>query len=235
MTSVASWTSILLGLALSGAPALADEAIRAEGPLAETLIAKAEISRVLVAGFQSIGAAPPERPALWAAVPASWRGKSLCLRLLSADGTYTAQQSFAVSPDWRGGVSPLGFATAFADRLEALKADEMAVRISLGDCSTGDAVYALGSWNSDRRSGPMDGVLLLNSMRASEVYLIEKGTGRELSCTVKTADASTSFDTLCPIPAPLLGGEGRLTFEVNSIRRGTFDPVTLLSIEKGPP
>lgn len=235
MTSVASWASILSGLVLCGVPALAEDAIRAEGPLAETLIAKAEISRVLVTGFQAIGAAPPERPALWASVPATWRGQSLCLRLLSADGTYSAQQTFAVPPDWGGGVSSLDFATAFADRLEALKADEMAVRISLGDCSAGDTVYALGSWNSDRRSGPADGVLLLNSMRASEVYLIEKGSGRELSCTVKTAGASTSFDTLCPIPAPLLSGEGRLTFEVNSIRRGTFDPVTLLSIEKGQP
>ena len=214
---------------------MADDVIRAEGPLAETLIPKAEISRVLVAGFQRLGESPRKRPALWASVPAAWRGRSLCLRLLSADGTYTAQQSFAVPQDWRGGASALDFTSAFTERLQGLAADEMAVRISLGDCSATDSVYALGSWNTDGAAASPDGVLLLNSMRATEVYLIEKDAGREIPCAVKTSDASTSFDTRCVIPADVLKGEGRVTFEINSIRRGTYDPVTLLSIEKGQP
>jgi hypothetical protein len=169
---------------------------------------------------------------LWAAVPAAWQGSRVCLRLVSSNGRYTAQQAYRVADDWAGGVTRLRYETAYSADLQSEEFSSMAVRLTRGECGTVAAVYALTGWNTGYPAKIEKGVLLVNSFRASEVYLIDRATGKDIPCQPMGVDAQTSFDTKCPLPLEILTGAGRLELEINSVRRGTFDPVVLVSIEK---
>lgn len=159
----------------------------------------------------------------------------MCVRLASSDGRYVAAQGYAISDGWSGGLVSLLYETAYVRQLLGYGATDMAVRIARGNCEEPSGVFAIAGWNIEPHNTPEGAFLLVNSFRAEETYLIDRLSGADYDCEPLTGQYSTSFDTICPLPASATAGEGEAEFEVNRIRRGTFDPPELVVIEKATP
>ncbi len=223
--------------ALPAAPAASQQAAPAGavaplGTPRETFLSAAEISGSIVVGIQLRGPTAQERPHLSAIVPAAWQGRTMCVRLTSNDGRYVAEQAYEIGASWQGGLVALTYDTTYPTQLRDYSASQMAVRIALGTCAAPEGTFAVAGWDIGEAGAIEGGLLMINSFRADEVYLIDRATGRDIGCQAIGDGPRTSFDTYCPLPLDLLRGAGQLRLEVNRVRRGVFDPVALVDIEK---
>lgn len=242
MVVKAGWVRVLAAIAVFlvqapvaiGQQSLAGGAISPVGSPRETFLSAAQISGSVIVGIQLQGAVAKERPHLSGVLPAAWQGRSMCVRLTSSDGRYVAEQGYDIGAGWAGGLAALPYGTAYLAQLQHYSASDMAVRITLGNCSSPEATFAVAGWDIGEAGGVEGAMLMVNSFRADEVYLIDRASGLDLPCHAVAGGPRTSFDTYCPLPLHLLRGSGQLRIEVNRIRRGVFDPVALVDIEKAP-
>lgn len=204
--------------------------IQPVGALDETFLKAAKVSGEIVVGLQLLGSLSAHRPALAALVPAEWAGRVMCARVNSEDGLYSAQQEYHVDPAWAGGLSQLTFDSEYTTRLNAYEIADMAARVNLGTCADPEKELGVAAWNLSQSEPTKGAVLLVNSFRAEEVYLIDIATGKDYDCHAVTEGQRTSFDTRCPLPLRVLKKKGELRLEVNRLRRGQPDPAEIITI-----
>lgn len=222
----------LLLLVATTFAARAQDFITASTDLVENYLPTAQISGQIVAGIAVAGAASTDKPRLLSLIPASWAGSEVCFSLVSDDGRYKAEQQFHVKESWTGGHVDVPFKSGYEALLSGTTRDSLGVLLRRGKCGSNDGEpYAMVGWNIDRPTLPGDATLLVNTFRADEAYLIDD-KGNEVACTPRPSESRTAFDFSCTLPNDVAYGDGTLTFEINRIRRGTFDPGVEIEIAR---
>lgn len=211
-----------------------------ERSFSERLDPAALISGGVVMGLHVRGEAEilpaDQRPRLLAIVPEAWGGHEMCARLSSSDGRYEAQIDYLIPAHWKTVVADLEFApyTRYPGETSLIEPMEVAAVVSRGRCRTEPTLYAPAFWNAAPRD-PGEGLsLLLNSYRASEVYLsVGEGAKAQLieSCEAVTDAPRTTFDFRCELE-PEVVRVGEVTrVEVNRIRRRHADPPLVFYVD----
>ncbi|QPM90831.1 hypothetical protein [Pseudooceanicola algae] len=198
---------------------LANEPVNGTVPFLEQLTEAARISGAVFAGIQ-VQQSDTENIDLRAHIPLSWRGKEICARVVSANGLYEAVNTYRVS-DYLGIQEEdetkvaIPFDTQYEEILATAPKDSLAIKISLGSCSSGQSSdTTVAFWNGKDSSRVS---LLVNSFRATKVF-VYIGDNPQLPtvCEPVEAPARTAYDTLCQM-ADLPPGE-RLKLSVFRVR-----------------
>jgi hypothetical protein len=218
-------------MALGQDAAAQEAALPPAGDLFERYAPMADISGTPVMGLVAPAATASAEQSITARVPSSWAGQTICAQMVSSDGRYDAQRSFAVPADWESGPAKLPFPTRYEAELGGRAVTELGVVVSLGDCSSEPAVDEIvpAAWRSEGLGGSV--LLLVNSFRADETYIIVGALGLDIGCVPLDSEQRTAFDTMCPLPATLLEEHDRLEVELNRIRRGTLMGADLFAID----
>ncbi|BCH15559.1 hypothetical protein [Mesorhizobium sp. L-2-11] len=200
---------------------------------AEAYVDAAHVSATPVSGIQFGGAQSPKHPVLSAYIPSSWSNEEICVRLMSADGRYVFEQRHQLGKKWKDRLLSWPQETGYTEILRGYEAGDMAVRVSREPCGQKPSTFAIAAWNVEEE-GNHPVRLLVNSLRADEVYFVDQKTGKDYSCARLREGARTAFDAECPIPQDLLAAGEALALEVNQIRRGTPDATAVITIEPIP-
>lgn len=211
-----------------GSAAAAPLALSKNAQFVETVRDKAQISGSPVVGALSLGGAAEAPSPLLAQIPAAWGGDDVCARLVTSDGLYEARGQYSVPADWIGGVAEFDFPTEFSARVLTIAPESMAVLVSRGECSADVSPLALASWRS-QPGGEV--VLMVNSYRADETYLIFPATGGDTDCIPNPDPQRTAFDMICTVPDELVAAGGTIAIEVNRVRGGGIAPPDAVSLE----
>lgn len=208
-----------------GAPIVyADTITLRSDPFNEVLREAAQISGVLVAGMLLHGEAD-SAISLAAAIPPGWSGRSICVRVVTADGLYEAANEYEVSASWTGGVAELPFPTQHGDLLSTLAPDMLAVRVASGACDERQDVSALALWNA-----PTDGqgpTLLVNAFRAKDVILYVDGRDDPITCRELDVRGMIAFDHGCALPPGLRGEVSVTVYRLDPGRQTSADQAVL--------
>lgn len=208
-------------LSSTGAGAAQDAGVSPVGDLVESYAPAAEVSGTPIVGLVSAGTPSPSN-VIAARVPTPWAGTTLCARMVSSDGRYEAERSYSVPAGWQGGLATMDFPTRFGAEIAALAEAELGVRVTAGSCEGPEveAVIIPAAWSS---TGLGSGaVLLVNSFRADETYILAGQLGLDITCEPLSSERRTAFDVMCPLPASLFESGVRVELELNRIRRGSL-------------
>lgn len=189
--------------------------------LVESLAPAAEISGTPVIGIVSPGTRG-QGNVIVARIPAAWAGAAVCARVVSSDGRYEALRSFSVRPDWPGGLATMDFPTRFGAELAEFADVELGIGVAAGRCDSPETTLTIvpAAWNSaDLGSG---GLLLVNSFRAEETYLLAGQLSLDITCQPLDSSKRTAFDSMCPLPQSLFESGLLVEVELNRIRRGSL-------------
>ncbi|MBE9636312.1 hypothetical protein IQ782_05630 [Salipiger pacificus] len=210
---------------------LANEAVNGAVPFNEELLEAARISGAVFAGAQ-VHQPDSGLLNLKAYVPENWRGEEICVRVLSADGLYEAVNTYRIVPaDTTSGptIADVPFQTQHPAKLSQVSKDSLAVRISLGACSSGQTDIITVAFLNDPAAAGIE--LLINSFRASRVFVyIGDDAKPPIACTPVDVPARTAYDTLCVLPD--LPAEDLLQLTVFRVRdngSSSSDVITLAS------
>jgi len=177
-----------------------------------------------------------ERRRVQAFIPRQWVAEGngiICARVNSNDGYYEAENAYMIEAGWTTGVATLEFKTEYPIETGELGAENVAVSVSLGKCATEPQSYAPAFWNAalGAPGGGDNGlILILNSYRASEVYLLvyNKEFTTVVDCIAIEGQPRVAFDYVCPLWPELIPPGSKTRIEVNRIRRRQADaPLTL--------
>lgn len=192
-----------------------------------------------------------ERPRVQAWIPRKWRDSVVCGRITSNDGHYEAENAWVIPADWPGHHANFAFPTDYVDQTKSIGPADMGVSVSHGACTTEPKQYTHAFWNSDTGQSTGALTLLLNSYRASEVYLLV-GDGADATVVecekIQTTDDRTqshshadenaspvrrvAFDYQCLLGANLLSPPNT-AIEINRIRRRQADkPITITIVNR---
>lgn len=214
--------------------------IRLEG----TILEEAELDRTLISkpgwlrGLHFAGREMPQedRPKLRTVLPAEWRGETICARVTSIGGDYSAMIEFDV-PENMGGneKADLGFA-AKSDIARRITPENSGVSIEKGRClgdSAGedDRAFIANFWNEEdqpiiNEAGQAQLVLNMNISRADELQPQAIWAGGPITpeCTKLTSPEALAYNYRCTIgvPASALTSPDvtPLTFSYTRIYRG---------------
>lgn len=180
--------------------ALANEPVDGVVPFIERLSDAAKISGAVFAGMQ-VRQTAESAVGLKVYLPPSWQGKLICSRVVSADGLYESVNTYRVAPAPGADadaplLAPVPFETRYGDKLAKLPEDELAIRVSLGACASGQTEeVTVAYWNA----GVAPRIsLLVNSFRASRVFVYVGEEARPpIQCAPVEVSARTAYDTLC--------------------------------------
>lgn len=191
------------------------------GDLVESYAPAAEISGTPIVGLVSAGPAGQSN-VITTRLPEQWAGTTLCARMVSSDGRYEAARPYGVPSGWQGGVATMDFPTRFGTEIAALTTLELGVSVTAGACDepAGEAVMVPAAWSSVGLGS--DAVLLVNSFRADEIYVLASEMGLDITCEPLSSEKRTAFDAMCPLPARLFESGERVRLELNRIRRGSL-------------
>lgn len=216
-----AFAMVVVCLCATGLACAQDAIVSPVGELVESYAPAAEISGTPIVGLVSAGPANNSN-VIATRVPAPWAGTTLCARMVSSDGRYEATRSFSVPEGWQGGIATMDFPTRFGTEISALTEMELGVSVTAGSCDepADEAVMVPAAWNS---AGLGTGaVLLVNSFRADETYILVNALGLDITCEPLSSEKRTAFDAMCPLPASLFESGERVELELNRIRRGSL-------------
>lgn len=211
----------VFSLSALGASSAQQASVPPAGELVESYAPVAEISGTPIVGLVSAGE-PSQSNVIAARVPAPWAGANVCARMVSSDGRYEATRSFSVPADWQGGIAALDFPTRFGAEISALEDMELGVSVTEGGCDgpEGEAVMIPAAWSS--KDLGTQAVLLVNSFRADETYILVSQLGLDITCEPLSSEKRTAFDAMCRLPESLVESGQRVQLELNRIRRGSL-------------
>lgn len=164
----------------------------------EVVRESAQISGVVVAGVLRHGAG--DTSDLSAAIDPTWESEFICVRVLSGDGFYEAENTYVLPTQWDGGVAELDFPTRHGDLLSGLPEGAVAVRVTEGDCTQRQPSAALANWRGAEGGAA---ALLVNAFAADEVFMYV-GT-QAVPCDRIAISGLAAFDTSCALPDGLSG------------------------------
>ncbi|NOR63724.1 MAG: hypothetical protein GQ535_14680 [Rhodobacteraceae bacterium] len=177
-------------------------------PFNEIVREAAKISGIQLRGLVSHGAytddgAPPQFSVI---LPQSWGGGVFCMRVVSSDGLYEAENTYQIPSTWQGGAAVLDYPTSTPGRLAALRPEEIAISSANGACGDTSGEIAVTFWEGAQVADSVS--LLINAFRAEETYLYfdDEPSIPDIKCSVSSAAIRASFDTICTIPAALIRG-----------------------------
>lgn len=216
---------------------LANEPVNGTVPFLEQLTEAARISGAVFAGIQ-VQKSNGSSIDLRAHMPGDWRGREICVRVVSADGLYEAVNTYRVSDDFRGATYgdetvEIPFDTQYKDLLSRAPEDSLAIKISLGSCDSGQSTDTTVAFWNDRDSRRIS--LLVNSFRASKVFVyLGDDPQPPTVCQPVKVSARTAYDTICKLN-DLSPGE-RLKLSVFRVRDNgsTSQDEIYLAVPAGP-
>ena len=209
-------------------PAQAADDIRLDprdGQFNEVLRDGAKISGVVIVGVMQHGA--DLGPSLGVELAPNWTEKNICVRVLSSDGFYEAENIYPLPDDWSGGRAELAFPTLHGDILSALPKDGVAVRIEPGDCSMPTTKSALALWNGDNK---MQSTILINAFAADEVFVYAGETA--IRCEALLMSGLSAYGHACQLPNDL---HGAIELTVYRVKNGKAPDPTYTSVWLGLP
>lgn len=212
---------------LTSAAVAAPLALSERTPFFESLRDKAQISGPPIVGLLSLGAPAERATPLTAAIPAGWRGGEVCARVVSSDGLYEARGQYLVPEDWSGGIAEFDFPTGYGGKVLDIPSASMAVLVSRGDCDADTPPLAIAGWRTEPDGAV---VVLVNSYRSDETYLLFPESGSDADCEPNPDPQRTAFDMICVIPPALVAAGGEIAIEVNRVRRGGMAPPDIVSL-----
>jgi hypothetical protein len=212
-------------MTMSGSPALAQNRV-IHIPLSEHYYDQPPSVGGLLLGFTISGTKRMPKPYLEISLPSGWTGSLACLRLTSENGQYEGQGEFLVTEEMTGGFRKVDLTTsAYPESLSKLQIASVVLK---GGCSRDRRPEAAVTvWNESAPDGYRELVLMINSMDASETYIIVEG-GQKITCSDTGNRQFKTYDTVCRVPRSALRGGTAADFEINCRRSGSFDdPVTV--------
>ncbi len=216
--------SALVGTAAVATVQAAEE-IPPVGDLKEVYHEAAVISGGVIVGVMRSGPPSDVSPFLSAKLPTDWADVEICARVVSSDGRYQAERAYLVPSGWRDNVALMPYQTRFPEKLARYDSEHIAVAVSQGNCGARPTRFVPASWNAEELSEDHGIVLLVNSIRASEVYLFAGRdlTASEVLCMPADKGSRAAFDYRCEIPVNDLSG-GVVEVELNRVRDRKLDP-----------
>jgi hypothetical protein len=195
---------LIISLAIS---AISSNPIFAQVPIAElkdeineTYLDEAPVSGRVVAGVLLTGAVAGDA-LLRLALPVSAAGSSICVKVMSRDGRYWAENTFALPNDFGTAPVPLEYPTVYETYLKNLHFGELAILGSPGTCgeTENDELYLSAVHASGNAKQKV--IVLINSGR-SDTYIAVKNIPafkRPARCKMIEEGRRTGFDTECQI------------------------------------
>lgn len=204
-----------------------------ENPFNEVVRKGTEISGARLVGFLSAPTGRLEGNSIEvaAAIPVAWRGQSLCLKVVSADGLYESRNTYQVAPDWGGGRVVLSYPSTHEAEALAYPGSQIAGLVSLGDCREPQPLVAPISWG---RGGGDKLAILLNTARSEETFLTfpEEPDLEDVACEAIASDLRTAFDTRCDLPREI-AARSAIEVVVISFKNGEMGPEERLNLQFG--
>ncbi|WGW05328.1 hypothetical protein [Tropicibacter oceani] len=214
----------LLGIAIVaalGSPSKAETVVLKDWQ--ETLREAATVSGVVVVGAVLLPESKDPEPRLAAALDPAWKGRSLCVEVISADGLYQSRRLYDLA-EVTAGLTVLPYPTGYPERLRAAGAGEISVRARLDGCDV-DAGLVPVAWRPATDQTPAAIALQINAFRADSVHIFvgDDPMAEAVACQPVDADVRTAFDTICsfelPTPTP-----STLRIEILRVSSGVAAP-----------
>jgi len=135
-------------------------------------------------------------------------GEMVCFRVASRDGVYTAKWTVRLEQEKDKKPVLVSFDTVYADYLNALNTDELAVVASHSEqCGSRDAVYLPTLWGlNQERATHLTAFLNTDATAVYAALMVkdenDKVTAKaEIQCELLLGtDNKTNFDTICDLP-----------------------------------
>lgn len=202
-------------------------------PFMETVHPATRISGSRFVGFSAARQGTPSAPTQFSAwIPQDWRGREICLRLMSADGLYESANDYRVDPAWPGGRAVLDYPTRVPDALRRRTPEEMAILVTSARCHQPYAEAALAFWG-DAAPGP--GMLHINTFRADQAFVVlrDDAAARTIACEPIPARVRAAFDARCVLDG---AASRRDAAEVGivSVKHGEMGPELALRLRFAP-
>jgi hypothetical protein len=200
---------------------VAQDVVLAKPPLREELLPRSKVSTEIVMGVMLTGTGGDGKlPALAMTLPDRWVPKgdsetSICARVTSKNGRYTATNTYRIRPAAKAGRQPLDFNSK---KLDFLRENEAAVRITLGDCQSRPKQFAPALWTGDVSGGSLHVFLNAGGQQAA---VAADGPGDfSAYCADESEDTGLKYTARCDIPLEKLNPHGPTTlfFTVNRNR-----------------
>lgn len=166
----------------------------------ETYREQAPVSGNVVAGLSLVGFGPGANP-ISLLVPDRLAGQSVCVQVVSRDGRYWSQNTFALPARLASSTVDLEYPSDYTDYLTSLSADQLAVRVARGECGKEQPRSPLiaSAPTSSAAAAQKKLLVYVNAGRA-DTYLVA-GDGRtspsRRRCRLIEQGRRTSFDTVC--------------------------------------
>jgi len=196
----------------------------------EVIHPSAEISGARIVGFAAVGKldVKAETVPVKAIIPKDWANSLTCLKVISANGIYESENTYAVSEEWGGGPVDLEYPSSEFEHLNELTQGSVAALLLHGDCSavSSDAsqlVWGYGETSTYR--------ILLNTSRADETFIFfpESPDIPDVVCETVTLEGRNAFDTYCEMPREMLNSS-KIKATIVSFKNGEMGrevPMTL--------
>lgn len=189
----------------------------------EVVRESAQISGVVVAGVLRHGVG--DTGDLSAAIDPTWESEFICVRVLSGDGFYEAENTYVLPAQWDGGLAQFDFPTRHAELLSGLPEGAVAVRVTEGDCSQRQPSAALANWRGAEGGAA---ALLINAFAADEVFMYV-GT-QAVACERIAISGLAAFDTSCALPDGL---SGRVEITIYRLQGGSASEPSIVRLFLG--
>lgn len=183
----------------------------------------------LVAQSSRPEAAGVPRIAAW--LPGDWAGNMACLRVISSDGLYEAQNSYAIAADWLGGLVELPYPSRATKALQERRQVDIALAVTKGGCDGAGDEASLALW-ADEPATVL--TLYVNSFRADEVLVYHEDQPElaPVNCDRAGAENRTAFDMVCALPAEWFAGAA-VNVTLLPVKNGEIGQETQLRLRGG--
>lgn len=217
-------------------------------PLEGLVISETDPERTLISkpnwlrGLHVIGSNLPEqqRPQIEAVMPEQWLGTTMCARITTIIGDYTALVEFKVPDDMVTRRARLKFITEYQDVIASISPNNSGITLErgacIGDTHEGNREYAANFWNEGALTGEdadqdVELMLNMNIARADELLVTAVLLGPDAtpiklghSCARINSPDALAYNFRCSItiPAELMptDADAAIQFDYERLYRG---------------
>lgn len=226
----------LLPLVLLPSASLAQGIELAQEDFSETVSETSKVSGDIVMGVMLTGDAPSGMPpTIVTGIADQWSGSAeaspVCVRLVSKDGRYEAENTYLVGAGFKGKNAPFPYLGIYADFLESRAA---VVLVTSGRCGERSVSAIPALWKAPDGMRPDTLQVYLNTAGNPASVAVGRGDTFFEPCTDISELTGLKYTTRCTIPVSVLPKENpaRLTFFVtrsNTEETFTFEVLPIFA------